>query len=96
MLDRIASVLTVALMVAVLFLFEAGRIAPRDAFFIATSVVIVFTGQLIIAREQMGLLEAIMSIVARPNSYGSRTTLASYVACLVLGVLVTAQVLASA
>ena len=96
MFDRISSILTVVLMGTVLVMFELGQIAPRDAFFIATSIVIVFTGQQFISRENMGFLEAAKSIVVRPQSYRSRTSYAAYVACLVLGLLVTAQVVASA
>jgi hypothetical protein len=96
MFDRIASILTVVLMGAVLVMFELGQIAPRDAFFIAASVVIVFTGQQFITRESMGFMEAAKSIAVRPQSYRSRTSYAAYVTCLALGLLVTAQVMASA
>jgi hypothetical protein len=96
MFDRIASVLTVGLMVLVLALFQMGSIAPRDAFFIAAAIVIVFTGQQFIAREQMGFIEAAKSIVARPRSFRNRTSFVAYFACLALGVFVTAQVLALA
>lgn len=96
MFDRISSILTVILMGVVLVMFEMGQISPRDAFFVAASVVIIFTGQQFISRENMGFIEAAKSIVARPQSYQSRTSYAAYVACLVLGLLVTAQVMASA
>jgi cytochrome c biogenesis protein CcdA len=96
MFDRISSILTVILMGAVLVMFEMGQISPRDAFFVAASVVIIFTGQQFISRENMGFIEAAKSIVVRPQSYRSRTSFAAYVACLVLGLLVTAQVMASA
>lgn len=96
MFDRISSVFTMALMVLVLGLFETGNMAPRDAFFIASAIVIVFTGQQFIAREEMGFVEAAKSIVARPRSYRSRTSFAAYVACIGLGVLVTAQIFATA
>jgi hypothetical protein len=96
MFDRISSLLTAALMAGVLVLFELGQISPRDAFFIASAIIIVFTGQQFIARENMGFVEAAKSIVARPQSYRSRTSFAAYIACLALGALVTAQVFASA
>lgn len=96
MFDRISSLLTAALMAGVLILFEMGQIAPRDAFFIASAIIIVFTGQQFVARENMGFAEAAKSIVVRPKSYRSRTSFAAYVTCLALGVLVTAQVVASA
>ena len=44
MFDRIVSLVPVSLMGLILFLFEAGQMAPRDAFFIACAIVIVFTG----------------------------------------------------
>lgn len=96
MFDRISSLLTAALMASVLFLFETGQVAPRDAFFIASAIVIVFTGQQFVARENMGFVEAAKSIVGRPRSYRSRTSFAAYMTCLALGVVVTAQVVASA
>jgi hypothetical protein len=41
-------------------------------------------------------MEAVKSIAVRPQSYRSRTSYAAYVTCLALGLLVTAQVMASA
>lgn len=92
MLNRIASVLTVALMASVLVLFELGKIASGDAFFIAAAIVVVFTGQQLIAREQMGFAEAAASIFTRPKTFRSRSLFAAYFACLGLGALMTAQV----
>lgn len=96
MLDRIASLLTVGLMAGVLALFEMGDMAPRDAFFIAAAIVIVFTGQQFIAREEMGFVEAATSIAVKPQSYRSRTSFAAYLTCLMVGLFVTAQVVALA
>jgi hypothetical protein len=96
MYDRIASVLAAGLMVAVLVVFELGQVAPRDAFFLAAAIVIIFTGQQFIARQDMGFVEAARAMATRPQSYRSKTTYAAYVACLVLGLLVTAQVVATA
>ena len=96
MFDRIVSLVPVALMGLVLFLFEAGQMAPRDAFFMACAVVIVFTGQQFIVREDMGFVEAAKAIAARPQSYRSRTSYAAYLTCIALGLLVTAQIVASA
>ena len=96
MFDRITSLLTVALMAAVFVLFEMGQISPRDAFFVASAIVIVFTGQQFIAREDMGLVEAAKSIVARPQSYRSHTSLAAYLTCIAVGLFVTAQIVATA
>ena len=96
MFDRITNLLTVAPMVAVLVLFELGQISPRDAFFVASAIVIVFTGQQFIAREEMGLFEAAKSILARPQSYRSRTSLAAYLTCIAVGLFVAAQVVVTA
>jgi hypothetical protein len=76
--------------------FQAGMIAPGDAFFLAVAIVLVFTGQQIIAREEMGLYAAAHSLVARPDTYRSRFGYASYVACLAVGALITVQVAALA
>jgi hypothetical protein len=96
MLNRIASVLTVGVMASVLVLFETGKIAAGDAFFIAAAIVVVFTGQQLIAREQMGLAEAASSIFTKPTTFRSRSLFAAYFVCLGLGALVTAQVLLGA
>jgi hypothetical protein len=85
MLSRIANFFVVALMVAVLVLFELGLIAAGDAFFIAAAIMVVFTGQQLIAREHMSFGEALSSIFTRPQ--------VAYFACIALGALVTAQVL---
>jgi hypothetical protein len=95
MLNRIVNGLIVAAMASVLVLFEIGAIARGDAFFIATAVVVVFTGQQLIARENMGFAEAASSMF-QPQTYRSRSSFAAYFLCLVLGGLVAAQVLAFA
>jgi hypothetical protein len=92
MLNRIINVSVVALMGAVLAFYEVGMIAPGDAFFIAAAIVVVFTGQQLIAREKMGFAEAASSMLV-PHTYRSRSSFAAYFACLALGALVTAQVL---
>ena len=83
-------------MAAILVLFELGSIARGDAFFIASAIVVVFTGQQLIAREHMGFAEAAASIFTRPKSFRSRSSLAAYFACLGLAALMTAQVFAFA
>lgn len=85
MFGKILSVLTIGLMAAVLVLFELGQIAAGDAFFIAAAVVAVFTGQQLIARENMGFAQAAAEIFTRPQ--------AAYFACVALAAVVTAQVL---
>ena len=83
-------------MASVFVLFELGSIARGDAFFIAAAMVILFTGQQLIARENMGLAEAATSMFTQPRTYRSRASFAAYFACLALGALVTAQVVAFA
>lgn len=85
MFGKILSVLTVGLMAAVLVLFQLGLIAAGDAFFLAVAVVAVFTGQQLIARENMGFVQAAAAIFTRPQ--------AAYFACVALAAVVTAQVL---
>lgn len=94
MLNRIANVLIVGLMAAVLVLFEMGGIARGDAFFIASAIVIVFTGQQLIQREHMSLVDAASSIFTRPASWRSRSSFAAYFACLALGAVVALQAVA--
>lgn len=92
MFSKIISIVTVGLMAAVLVLFQLGQIASGDAFFIAAAIVIVFTGQQLIARERMGFAQAAASIFTQPRTFRSRASFAAYFACLALGAVVTAQV----
>lgn len=92
MFSRIMSLTVVALMAAVLVLYEMGSVAPGDALFIAAAIVFVFTGQQLVARESMGWTQAATSILTSPTSYRNRTAFAAYFACLALGAIVTAQV----
>jgi hypothetical protein len=91
MFNRIMNGLVVALMGAVLVLFQLGQIAPGDAFFIAAAVVVVFTGLQLMQRDQMGLTQAATTMFTEPKSWRSRTSFAAYYACLALGALVTVQ-----
>ncbi|MBL8782950.1 MAG: hypothetical protein SGI91_06200 [Alphaproteobacteria bacterium] len=96
MLGKIVGVVTVGLMAAVLVLLQLGLVASGDAFFIAAAIVVVFTGQQLIAREQMGFADAAKSIFTRPGTFRSRSSFTAYFACLALGAVVTAQVLLGA
>jgi hypothetical protein len=96
MLSTLWNLLLVVAAVAVAAGFQVGMIAPGDAFFLAAAIILVFTGQQIIAREHMGLYAAAYSLVTRPESYRSRVGFASYVACLAVGALITVQVAALA
>jgi len=92
MLSALWNLVLVTAAGAVAAVFQLGLIAPGDAFFLAFAIVLVFTGQQLIAREEMGLAAAAHSLVRRPESYRSRLGYLSYVACLGLGVLVAVQV----
>ena len=92
MLSTLWNLLLVAAAVVVAVGFQVGLIAPGDAFFLASAIVLVFTGQQIIAREHMGLYAAAHSLIARPESYRSRVGYLAYVGCLAVGALITVQV----
>ena len=96
MLATIWNLLLACAAVVVAAGFQVGMIAPGDAFFLAVAIILVFTGQQIIAREHMGLYAATHSLVARPETYNSRLGYLAYVACLAVGLLVTIQVAALA
>ncbi len=96
MLSALWNLTLAAAAVAVAAVFQLGLIAPGDAFFLAVAIVLVFTGQQLIAREDMGLAAAAHSLVTQPESYRSRLGYLSYVACLALGTLVAVQVAALA
>ena len=96
MLSTLWNLLLAAAAAVVAAGFQVGMIAPGDAFFLAIAIVLVFTGQQIIAREHMGLYAAAHSLFTRPESYRSRVGYLSYVACLAVGVLITVQVAALA
>lgn len=92
MLSTLWNLSLVAAAAAVTALFQLGLIAPGDAFFLVVAIVLVFTGQQLIVREEMGLSAAAHSLVTRPESYRSRFGFLAYVACLALGTLVTVQI----
>ena len=96
MLSTLWNLLLVTAAIVVAAAFQVGALAPGDAFFAAVAIALVFTGQQIIAREHMGLYGAAHSLFTRPDSYRSRIGYLSYVACLAVAVLVTAQVTALA
>jgi hypothetical protein len=96
MLSTLWNLMLAAAAVTVAAGFQVGLIAPGDAFFLAVAIVIVFTAQQLIAREDMGLYAATRSLMTRPDSYRSRVGYLAYVACLAIGVLITVQVAALA
>ena len=88
------ALLTAAICVAAAF--QIGVIAPGDAVFGAVAIVLIFTGQQIMAREHMSLFAAMGSLLGRPESYRSRVSYLTYVACLAVGAFITVQVAALA
>ncbi|MEQ9146438.1 MAG: hypothetical protein RLO08_18970 [Parvibaculaceae bacterium] len=73
--------------------FEAGFVAPRDAFFIAFSVLAIYTGNQLLARENQPLGEALASIFTKPGSHGSSVSYLSGLVVAGLGTLVVAHTL---
>jgi len=60
--------LAVAAVIAAAVGFEAGYMAPGDAFFLAFTVLTLYTAGHLIAREEQPLGEALASIFVRPGS----------------------------
>jgi hypothetical protein len=96
MLSTLWNLALVTAAICVAAAFQVGALAPGDAFFAAVAIVLIFTGQQIIAREHMGLFAAAHSLFARPDSYRSRVGYLSYVACFAVGALIAVQVAALA
>jgi hypothetical protein len=96
MLSTLWNLLLVTAAICVAVAFQVGALAPGDAFFAAIAIVLVFTGQQLMAREHMGLFAAMFSLFTRPDSYRGRVGYLSYVACLAIGVLIAVQVAALA
>ncbi len=68
MRSMVWNLLAVAVVVAAAVGFEAGFLAPGDAFFIAFSVLTLYTAGHLIAREEQPLSVALASIFVRPVS----------------------------
>jgi hypothetical protein len=93
MRSLIWNIVAVSAVVLSTVLFEVGFVAPRDAFFIAFTVLAIYTGNQLLARENQPLGEAFASIFMKPGSHSSSI---GYVSALVVGglsTLVVAQVL---
>ncbi len=73
--------------------FEVGYVAPRDAFFIAFTVLAIYTGNQLLARENQPLGQALASIFTKPASHGSSASYLSGLVVAGLSTLVVAQVL---
>ena len=93
MRSLIWNIIAVSTVVLSTVLFEVGFVAPRDAFFIAFTVLAIYTGNQLLARENQPLGQAFASIFMKPASHSSSV---GYVSALVVGglsTLVVAQVL---
>ena len=87
------NIVAVSTVVLATVAYEVGFVAPRDAFFIAFTVLAIYTGNQLLARENQPLGEALTSIFTKPASHSSSL---SYVSAIVVGglsTLVVAQVL---
>lgn len=83
--------IAVASVVAAAVGFEAGYMAPRDAFFIAFTVLTLYTGGQLLARENQPLGEALASIFIKPGSHSSSVSYLSGLVVAGLGTVVVAH-----
>lgn len=75
-------------------LFETGAMAPGDAFFVTSFVLLLYTAHQLVARENQPLREAVVSLIARPASHGGRGYFAAFVGTAVIGAVIVLQTLA--
>lgn len=94
MQSLIGNILAAIAMVATVVLFEFGFMAPGDAFFVVGLVVLLFTANQLIARENQQLRDAIVSMFTNPASYAGRGAFAAYVGSTAVGAIVIFQTLA--
>jgi len=71
--------------------FEAGFVAPRDAFFIAFTILTLYMGGQLLARENQPLGEALASIFVKPGDHGSAASYFSGLIVAGLGTVVVAH-----
>jgi hypothetical protein len=94
MQSLIGNILAAAAMVATVVLFELGFMAPGDAFFAVAFVIMMFTANQLIARENQPLRDAVVSMFTNPASYAGRGAFAAYVGTTAVGAIVIFQTLA--
>lgn len=88
---HVAAVLAIAVTAV---LFETGFMAPGDAFFAASAVLLLYTGHQLVARENQPLREAVVALFTQPRTHGGRGFFAAYVGTAVVGGVVVMQTLA--
>ncbi len=96
MRSYIINISAVVYAVVVFVAFEAGAVAPGDAFFAASILVTAYTGYQLLMREGMPLLVALKEIATRPDSYPRVTAYAAYIGSSLLGLMVAAQAVLTA
>ncbi|GAA6154642.1 hypothetical protein [Pyruvatibacter sp.] len=94
MQTMIGNFVAAAAMVVTVVLFEMGLMAPGNAFFAVTLVILMFTANQLIARENQPLRDAVVNMFTNPASYAGRGTFAAYVGSTALGAIVIVQTLA--
>ncbi len=87
------NIVAVSVVVLSTVAFEVGYVAPRDAFFIAFTVLAIYLGNQLLARENQPLGQALTSIFAKPASHSSSVGYMSGLVVAGLSTLVVAQVL---
>lgn len=93
MRSLIWNIVAVSVVVLSTVAFEVGYVAPRDAFFIAFTVLAIYMGNQLLARENQPLGQALASIFTKPASHGSSISYLSGLVVAGLSTLVVAQVL---
>lgn len=94
MQSLIGNIFAAAAMVVTVVMFELGFLAPGDAFFAVAAVVLLFTANQLIARENQPVREAIVNMFTNPASYAGRGAFAAYVGSTAVGAVVIFQTLA--
>ncbi|MEQ8745460.1 hypothetical protein [Pyruvatibacter sp.] len=88
------NILAVVAIAASAILYEVGVLAPGDAFFAVAVVLLVFTANQLIARENQPLRDAVVNMFTNPRSYSGRGAFAAYVGTSAVGAIVIFQTMA--
>lgn len=94
MQTTIGNFVAAAAMVVTVVLFELGMMSPGNAFFAVAFVILMFTANQLIARENQPLRDAVVNMFTNPASYGGRGSFAAYVGSTAVGAIVIVQTLA--
>ena len=71
--------------------YETGTLSAANAFFFAVVVLTGVTGYQLMLREELPFRDAVMSLIAKPRSYGTRLGMLAYGATIALGTVVLLQ-----